>query len=165
MASMTKQSIFRLLRRLALLLIVFYCFRAVALEFRAKEKYWEISGWPVTHAVVQSANVSIMSFSWSPKKIRYCPDMVYSYSVAGHTYTSRNQVFDLSCRPNADDFVTKYRPGSSIPIAYDPTNPTATVIPSSVVDAWDVWVDLLGGIFFFLVLMVDVSATRPESPA
>lgn len=84
-------------RSLGLLLIVFYCFRAVPLEIRAKEKYREISRWPVTHAVVQPASVSLRSFSWSPKKIRYCPDMEYSYLVAVRTYTDRNQIFDSSC--------------------------------------------------------------------
>jgi len=165
MASMTKQSIFRFLRRLALLLIVFYCFRAVPLEIRAKEKYREISRWPVTHAVVQSASVSPTGFSWSPRKTNYCPEMEYSYSVAGRTYTNRNQNFDFSCRPDAHDFVAKYGPGSSISIAYDPINPNTTVIPSSIVDAWDVWVDLLGGIFFLVLLVADLSATQSESPA
>jgi Protein of unknown function (DUF3592) len=165
MAPMTKQFIYRLLRRLALLLFVFYCFRAVRLEFGAKEKYREISRWPVAHAVVQSASVSLTSFSWSPRKIRYCPDMEYSYSVAGRTYTNRNQIFDFSCKPDADGFVAKYGPGTSVLIAYDPTNPNTTVIPSSIVDAWDVWVDLIGGIFFSVVLLADLSATRSESPA
>lgn len=162
---MAKQSVFRLLRRVALLLIVFFCFRAVALEFRARGKYREITRWPVTQAVVKSARVSVTGFSWNTKLINRCPDLEYSYSVSGHAYTGRNQVFDLSCRPNADDFVAKYGPGSSIPIAYDATNPNMTVIPSSIVEAWDVWVDLLGGLFFLLLLMVDLSATRSESHA
>lgn len=84
-------------RSLALLLMVFYCFRAVPLESRAKEKYREISRWPVTHAVFQSASVSTTSFSWRPKKIRYCPDREHGYSVAGRAYTNRNQIFDFSC--------------------------------------------------------------------
>jgi hypothetical protein len=162
MAPMTKQSIFRVLRRIALLLIVFFCFQAVPLEIGAKEKYRVVSQWPVTHAVVQSASVSITSFSWSPKKIRYCPDMEYSYSVAGRTYTNRNQIFDFSCWPDAHDFVAKYGPGSSIPVAYDPSNPNTTVIPSSIVDTWLPWEDLLGGLFFLVVLAVDLIATRPE---
>jgi hypothetical protein len=111
--------------------------------------------------------VSVTSFSWLDHPINRCPDLEYSYSVAGHTYMSRNQVFDLSCRPNADDFVAKYGPGSSIPVAYDPINPNTTVIPSSIVDAWDVdvWVDLLGGMFFLVFLVADLSATRSELPA
>ena len=162
---MAKQSVFRVLRRIALLLIIFLCFRAVALEFSARGKYREITRWPVTQAVVRSARVSVSGFSWSKKPIRSCPDLEYSYSVAGHAYTRRNQVFDLSCRPNADDFVAKFGPGRSLPIAYDPTNPNTTVIPSSIVDAWDVWVDLLAGTFFLLLLIVDLSATRSESHA
>jgi hypothetical protein len=162
---MSKQFIFRLVRRLALLLIVFYCFRAVPLEIRAERKYREISSWPVTHAVVQSASVSITNFSWSPKKIRDCPDMEYSYSIAGRTYTTRNQIFDFNCWPDANDFVAKYGPGSSIPIAYDPVNPNTTVKPSSIVAARDWWVDLLGGLFFLVLLVADLSATRSESPA
>ena len=89
--------------------------RAVPLEIRAERKYREISSWPVTHAVVQSASVSITNFSWSPKKIRDCPDMEYSYSIAGRTYTTRNQIFDFNCWPDANDFVAKYGPGAQFP--------------------------------------------------
>lgn len=159
---MSKQAIFRLLRRVALLLIVYYCFRAVPLEIRGREKYREVTRWPITQALVQSANVSMTSFSWSPRKIRYCPDMQYSYSVADRTYINRNQIFDFSCLPDVQGFVAKYGPGSSIPIAYDPSNPNTTVIPSSIVDTWLPWEDLLGGFFFLVVLAVDLIATRPE---
>src|ERR1700740_1457446 len=109
---MTKQSVLRLVRRLAWLLIVSYCSRAVPLEIKARGKYREISRWPVTHAVVQSANVSITSFSWSSKKTRFCPEFEYTYSVAGRTYTNRNQIFDFSCWPDAYDFISKHGPGS-----------------------------------------------------
>jgi hypothetical protein len=160
---MRKQFIYRLLRRLALLLFVSYCCRTVWLEFGAKQKYRDISRWPVAHAVIQSARVSLTSFSWSSKKIRYCPDIQYSYSVGGRTYTNRNQIFDFSCKPDADGFVAKYGPGTSVLIACDPTNPNTTVIPSSIVDAWDIWVDLTGGIFFLVLLLVDLSTTRSES--
>jgi hypothetical protein len=88
--------------------------------------------------------------------------MNYSYSVSGRTYTNRNQVFDFSCWPNAQDFVAKYGPGSSLPIAYDPMNPNTTVVPSSIVDSWLPWEDLLGGFFFLILLAADVIAVRPE---
>jgi hypothetical protein len=162
---MTKQSVYVIVRRFAWLMIIFYCFRAVPLEIKSREKFREISRWPVTNAVVQSSGVSITSFSWSSRNSRFCPNIEYTYSIAGRTYTNRNQVFDLSCWPDAYNFVAKYGPGSPIVIAYDPTNPKTTVVPSSVVDTWLPWEDLLAGFIFLAVLATDLLATRGQSRA
>jgi hypothetical protein len=160
---MTKESVFRLLRRTIVALSVYYCFHAVPLEIRASRRFWDVARWPVTEAVVRSANVSVTSYPWSSKSDRFCPDVQYSYTVSGQSYTNRNQVFDFSCWPDAYSFVAKYQPGNAIQIAYDPSNPNNTIVPSSVSDPGYPWGDMLGGMFFLVLLFADILFTRRES--
>jgi hypothetical protein len=154
---------YALLRRAFLVLVIYYCFHAVPLEIKASRMYREVAQWPVAEASVLSASVTVTRFSWSPKSNRFCPDMEYSYSVAGKKYTTRNRVFDFGCWPDAYRFVAKHQPGTSILIAYDPTNPMSTIVPSSVSDTGFPWGDVLGGTLLVLVLMGDIFLARRES--
>jgi hypothetical protein len=86
-----QEAILRLLRRTIPLIAVYYCFHAVPLEIKASQRYREVARCPVTEAAVHSANVLVTRFTWSSKADRFCPDMEYSYAVAGQSYTSRNQ--------------------------------------------------------------------------
>jgi len=155
------------IRRLLCLLTVYSCFHAAVLESRASRQYREVSHWPIAEATVQSATPGWTSYSWGGKKNRYCPEMTYSYSVANHRYSSYNRVFDFTCWPDAYDFVAQHRPGSLIPIAYDPTDPNVSIVPASVRDPGYPVVDLVGGCFFILCLLVDLftSWTRQEPTA
>jgi hypothetical protein len=145
------------------MLVIYYCFHAVPLEIKASRMFREVAHWPIAEASIHSASVTVTRFSWSSRSNRFCPDMEYSYSVAGKKYTSRNQVFDFGCWPDAYGFVAKHQPGTSILIAYDPKNPTITIVPSGVSDIGFPWDDVLGGTFFVLVLMGDFSLARRES--
>jgi hypothetical protein len=122
-------------------------------------RYDEVARWPVTEAVVRSAAAGWTSYSWSGKKNRYCPEVTYSYSVVARHYSGYNRVFDFTCWPDAYDFVAQHRPGSSLQIAYDPTDPNVSIIPSSVRGPGYPVADAVGGCFFVLCLLADVFAS------
>lgn len=153
------------IRRLLFLLVIYFCFHAAVLESRASRQYREVARWPIAEATIQSSFPGWTSYSWGGKKNRYCAEMTYSYSVAGHNYSSYNRVFDFTCWPDAYDFVGQHRPGSSIQIAYDPSDPRVSIVPASVRDPGYPIADLAGGCFFLLCLLLDlfVSWTRQES--
>jgi hypothetical protein len=62
--------------------------------------------------------------------------------------------------------VAKHRPGASITIAYNPTDPAISFVPDSVRDPGYPWGDILFGVFFAVVLLADVfgSWTRGSEP-
>jgi hypothetical protein len=153
-----------LIRRLLCLLVVYFCFHAAVLESRASRQYREVARWPVAEATVQSATPGWTSYSWSGKKNRLCPEMTYSYSAGSRRYSSYNRVFDFTCWPDAYDFVAEHRPGSSIQIAYDPSDPNVSIVPTSVRDPGYPFADIIGGCFFVLCLLADLFApwTRQE---
>jgi Protein of unknown function (DUF3592) len=155
------------IRRLLCLSIAYFCFHAAVLESRASRRYRDVARWPVADATVQSATPGWTSYSWSGKKNRYCPEMTYSYSIAGRHYSSYNRVFDFGCWPDAYDFVAQHQPGSLIQIAYDPSDPRVSIVPASVRDPGYPVADVLGGCFFLLCLLVDLFASwiRPEPTA
>lgn len=149
-----------LLRRGALLLFVYLSFHAVPLEIKAIQKYRDVAKWPTTEAVILSARVSATSFSWSHRESRFCPDLEYSYSVAGEAFTSRNRLFDFACWPEGSRFVAEHQRGSTIQIAYDPSNPSVTVVPGNLVAPGYPWVELIGGMFFLVLLLGDIALVR-----
>jgi hypothetical protein len=142
-----------LLHRTLLALVVFFCFRAVVLEMRASQQYKRVSKWPITHAQISSSIVYTTSYSWTGKTNRFCPQLTYSYTVQKHDYVSSNRVFDFVCWPDAYDFVAQHKPGTMVTIAYDPSDPNVSVIPSAVKDPGYPWGDLLGGIALTAVLL------------
>jgi hypothetical protein len=149
------------LRRAILLLLVYGCFRAVPLEFKATREYQRIAQWPVTDAVINSATVNVTSYSWSWRKNRFCPKLDYNYRVKEHDYVGYNSVFDFTCWPDAYNFVPQHRPGTSILIAYDPTDPAVTIVPATIRDPGYPWGDIVGGALFFIILVSDLFLSRP----
>jgi hypothetical protein len=149
------------LRRAILILLVYGCFRAVPLEFKATREYQQIVQWPVADAVINSATVGATSYSWGWRKNRFCPKLDYNYTVKGHEYASYNSVFDFTCWPDAYNFVAQHRPGTSIQIAYDPTDPAVTIVPTSIRDPGYPWGDIVGGALFFIILVSDLFLSRP----
>ena len=144
------------LRRAVYLLAIVYCFHGAALELRAHRQYTQVSNWPTTEASVSSSAVYWTSYSWSGKQNRDCPKLGYRYAVQGRTYEGYNRVFDFTCWPDAYDFVAEHQPGALIQIAYDPSNPAISIIPSAVRDPGYPWGDIAGGIIFAVILLVDL---------
>jgi hypothetical protein len=106
------------------------------------------------------------NYSWSRNHNRYCPQLIYKYTIKGRDYAGYNRVFDFPCWPDAYDFVAKHQPGSIVTIAYDPTDVSSSFIPSSVRDPGWPWGDVIGGIFFAALLAADLFGawTRQSEP-
>jgi len=152
-----------LLRRAVLAVVVFFCFRAAKLEFAATQLYQEVIRWPSAQASIKSSTVANSAYSWSGRRNRYCPMLEYSYSLKGREYTGHNGVFDFVCWPEATDFVAQHQPGTLVKIAYDPTNPSVTIIPDAVRDPGYPWGDIGGGTIFSLILLADFLGGRKAS--
>ena len=144
------------IRRAITALLALFCFRAVPLEVRASQQFKQVAKWPVTQALVTSSAVYTTSYTWSGKQNRFCPILSYKYTVQTHAYFGSNSMFDFACWPDAYDFVAQHKPGALLTIAYDPSNPTTTVIPSTIRDPGYPWGDIIGGIIFTGLLLLDL---------
>jgi hypothetical protein len=144
------------LRRTVLALAIYYCFHGAMLELGAHRQYTQVSQWPVTQASITSSSVYWTNYAWSGKQNRDCPKLGYRYEVQGRTYDEYNRVFDFTCWPDAYDFVAQHQPGANIRIVYDPANPAISVIPDAVKDPGYPWGDIVGGIVFAAILLVDL---------
>jgi hypothetical protein len=149
------------IRRAFWVIMIYFCFSAANFELNAGRRYQQVKQWPLTDAIINSASVSETRYSWGSQ--RFCPQLGYTYSIKGHSFASSNKVFDFTCWPDAYGFVDRHRPGTSIQIAYDPTNPTVTVVPTSIQDPGGPWGDMIGGIFFLLILIADFLSVQPLS--
>jgi len=146
-------------RRSLCLVAIYFLFHSAALELRASRQYRQVVKWPTIPAIVESATVTWTKYSWSWKTNRYCPQLTYGYSLNGHSYFGKNEVFDFVCWPDAYDFVAQHPRGSSIQIAYDPTNLATSVVPSSVRDPGYPSGDMIGGAFLLFIVLVDIFAS------
>lgn len=146
------------IRRAITALLALFCFRAVPLEVRASQQFKQVAKWPVTQALVTSSAVYTTSYTWSGKQNRFCPILSYKYTVQTHAYFGSNSMFDFACWPDAYDFVAQHKPGALLTIAYDPCNPTTTVIPSTIRDPGYPWGDIIGGVVFTGLLLLDLFA-------
>ena len=111
---------------------------AIVFSLSPLEKQKESQSWNSTVAVVRSSEVQ--QFERKEKqatdsriktKISYRPEVVFSYSIAGHEYTGKRLNFshrsyrDLEV---AQDIQETYVPGQEIEIFYNPANPSESVI-------------------------------------
>jgi hypothetical protein len=162
---MSKGFLGRLFRRTILALGVIFCFRAVPLELKAGQQFKHVAKWPVTKALIRSSAVYTTSYTWSGKRNRFCPILDYGYTVQTHTYVGSDSVFDFVCWPDAYDFVAQHKPGAFVTIAYDPSNPTTSIIPSAVRDPGYPWGDIIGGIILAAILLADIFRPWTCEPA
>ena len=145
------------LRRLVLLVVVFFCFKAATRENNARPQYAELQTWPSTEAVVVSADVDCVRYSYATLGCgRYCPQLGYNYSVGGESYTATNQVFDFKC-VNLADFVNQHQPGKTVRISYDPQNPGTSLIPEVVRDPGFPVYDVALGLLFLFIFVADLA--------
>jgi len=82
--------------------------------------------WPKTDATIVDSSVRDKG---SQTKKRFCPYVIYRYTVAGVLYDSTNVRFDRDLsqcgtdRQWANDIIRPYRTGSTVPVFYDPAQP------------------------------------------
>jgi hypothetical protein len=126
------------------------------MELRARQQFKQVAKWPVTQALISSSAVYTASYTWSGRQNRFCPILNYKYAVQTRTYVGSNSVFDFVCWPDAYDFVAQHKPGTFVPIAYDPSDPTTSIIPSAMRDPGYPYGDIIGGIVFAVILLVDL---------
>ncbi|MGB6384744.1 MAG: DUF3592 domain-containing protein [Terriglobales bacterium] len=156
---MTQGFFGQLFRRTIIALGVIFCFHAVPLELKASRQFKQVAKWPVTQALIRSSTVHTTSYTWSGKQNQFCPILAYEYTVQTQTYVGSNRVFDFVCYPDAYDFVAQHKPGAFVTIAYDPSNPAISIIPSALKSPGYPWGDVLGGIVFAVFLLVDIFAS------
>ena len=149
------------LRRGLVALIVLIVFDAAWLELRATHLYQEARQWPRTYAVIVSSRVTTSRRSWG-RSPRFCAEFDYKYSIAGHSYTGHNSAFDFECWPEGYSFVPQHPQGTAIEIAYDPSDPSVTIVPASVQDPGYPWGDAAIGGLFLMVLLADLFPRRKE---
>ena len=87
--------------------------------------------WPKTDAFIVDSSVRDKG---SQTKKRFCPYVIYRYTLAGVLYDSTNVRFDRDLsqcgtdRQWANDIIRPYRTGSTVPVFYDPGRPGTAVL-------------------------------------
>ena len=82
--------------------------------------------WPKADATIVDSSVRDRG---SQTKKRFCPYVIYRYTVGGVLYDSTNVRFDRDLsqcgtdRQWANDIIRPYRTGSTVPVFYDPAQP------------------------------------------
>jgi len=150
-------------RRVFLVLLFFFSFRAAVLEIRANTIYREVTVWPRTDAKIFSADVLVTNFLWSYQQSNFCANFRFSYTVSGRTFVERNRTLGLACWPEGYSFIREHQPGSLIEIAYNPADPSIAVVPSNLDKPGFPWFDLFGGICLFILLCFDVLSSRRQN--
>jgi len=87
--------------------------------------------WPKTDATIVDSSVRDKG---SQTKSRFCPYVIYRYTVAGALYDSTKVRFDRDLsqcgtdRQWANDIIRPYQTGSTVPVFYDPVRPGTAVL-------------------------------------
>jgi hypothetical protein len=121
---------------------------------RTGRRAWQSRVWPrVTGTVLESGVVEVAT--GRRPYMQYRPVVVYSYEVAGATYRGDQLGFGFNDfwgdglfgqRADAEKFATAYRPGTAVPVAYDPENNSKAVLKTGINQGHVV--TLLSGLFF-----------------
>lgn len=143
------------MRRIFCLVFAWYAISGCTLVIRANRKYQQVQDWPRTNAHIESARAYWINTSWHG--YRHCARLHYRYSVNGQSIDEINQVFDFVCWPDGDDVVANHKPGTLIQIAYDPSAPEISVIPSAMMSPGFPWVSIVVGIGCVALFVMDVS--------
>ncbi len=142
-------------RRIFVLFVAWYCFKAMGMEKKAERMYQEIHRWPVTEAVIDTTSVSWKDVHWGG--YRCCPKLRYSYSIAGINYQGSNSIFDFTCWPSGYDFIAQHKPGTTIQIAYDPKDLNTSLVLFDIQRPSSPWLSCIVGVFCLALLALDLS--------
>lgn len=150
-------------RRVILLLAACYCFNGVIVSIKASRQYHQIADWPVAQAFIRySAVVSTNSYVFLRAR-NSCPRFNYEYTVQSRAYSEYNRTLDFRCLPDAYYFTREHPAGTYISIAYDPANPSVSIVPVTVQDPGRSWGNILGGSVVLVLFLLDMFGTwKPE---
>jgi hypothetical protein len=84
--------------------------------------------WPVVAGVVTSSKIEQTAGRFGHY---YKPCVVYTYSVAGVTYTGNQRRFgdaDFTFKSSATSRLARYASGVQVPVHYDPDDPRSSVL-------------------------------------
>jgi hypothetical protein len=121
------------MRRLFVMLGLLAVCIGVSLKMAASDaaRLNQSAAWPKTDASIVSSGVRDKG---SQARNRFCPYVIYRYTVGGLLYDSTNVRFDrdlTQCRPDrhwADDIVRIYVVGKTVPAYYDPARPGTAIL-------------------------------------
>ena len=123
--------------------------------------------WPKTDATIVD---SLVRDGGSQTKKRFCPYVIYRYTVAGVLYDSTSVRLDRDLsqcsadRQSANDIIRPYQNGSTVPVFYDPARPSTAILEIHKVP----WLKLFpkaGLVASFIALMLVVRQLRsPREP-
>lgn len=102
---------------------------AATLLYTGREAFLgsQSEGWPTTVARIESAEVKRTRNSRSRRKAA----IVYRYTAGGRSHTANRIRFGVESGPggrSASELVSRFPPGSSTRVAYDPGNPARAVL-------------------------------------
>jgi hypothetical protein len=88
------------------------------------------SDWPCVNGTIKTCTIDIEHDTSGDE--RYCADISFAYRVAGHDYHMSSVIWGARTvsadRGGAAAIIAKYPVGSSVPVYYDPTQPTTAVL-------------------------------------
>jgi hypothetical protein len=93
------------------------------------------ASWPTTSGIITQSAIKTYSHSGSPDGggggLTHAPDIEFSYTVGGSSYTSRciRMGMDISASKRfALNFTSRYLVGRHVRVSYDPANPASAVL-------------------------------------
>jgi hypothetical protein len=123
--------------------------------------------WPKTDATIVD---SLVRDKGSQAHNRFCPYVIYRYTVDGVLHDSTRVRLDLDLsqcsddRQSANDIIRSYQVGSTVPVFYDPVQPSTAILEIHKVP----WLKLFpkaGLVASFIALMLVVRQLRsPREP-
>lgn len=135
------------------------------------------NSWPQVEGTVSNSRVRINSsvdqtnraFSENDSDRTYYPELTYSYTVDGQTYSSSRYALgesapDFKEREEAQAAASAQPAGSNVNVYYDPADPSSAVLRTGA--STGSWVPLLMGLFFGgagLLILRMVSKLKPAA--
>jgi hypothetical protein len=123
--------------------------------------------WPKTDATIVD---SLVRDKGSQAHSRFCPYVIYRYTVAGVLYDSTSVRWDRDLsqcsddRQSANDIIRRYQSGSTVPVFYDPARPSTAILEIHKV-SWLKLYPKTGLIASFIALLLVVRQLRsPRKP-
>jgi hypothetical protein len=88
------------------------------------------SNWPCVNGTIKTCTINVEHDTSGDE--RYCADISFAYRVAGHDYHMSSVIWGARTlspdRGGAAAIIAKYPVGSSVPVYYDPVQPTTAVL-------------------------------------
>jgi hypothetical protein len=100
--------------------------------FRSQRRVWESASWSVTPGVITVSRVTSHTQYDTQDRVgyRYVPDVQYTYTIKGQTYTGDRVSFAIlgTSQAHANAIVDRFMPGAEVSVHYNPRNPREAVL-------------------------------------